>query len=137
MKHRAVIKDKSAVRSILLGIAISAALMTALAFVSSLIASATKDPVALIGPLAIGTVILTAIISSAITSRRMSDRGILYAVICALGISLLMLLVGLIASRGHLSGGVLINCLCYIGTSAVSAFVFKNRGKRSRRSRRK
>lgn len=132
MKHRMKMGEPGVIKSILIGVGLSTGLLVAFAFISALIISFTKDPTSLIGIFTIGTVILSAVISSTIISRLRKEKGLLYAVICAIIISTLMLLIGLIATGGRLSGGVPINCACYIGASALSALLFKPRGKRRR-----
>ena len=118
---------------LLLTLAINLIALVAITLLSAVIAYCTEDPLALVKPLSLAAVILSAAASGFLASRLF---GMGESVLGALIITLILFTVGLIAKRGAVEAGAVINYLSYIGTSVLFAYFATKRGRVKRRRRR-
>lgn len=134
MRHSIRKKEWTLLRTVIFGVILSPLVIFALSFIAALILSATKDPLAYFGIAGLVTLLLSSVVSATIITRVKGEGGMPAALISAAIVSLVLIVVGLIASAGKLSGGVVINCLSYIGASCVASFLFRSRGKKRHRA---
>ena len=120
-KRKGFKKEGNVFYSVLIGAAISAAIMLALSAITALIINMTSDP---LGAADIGSLIsllIGAALSGYVVARRSAESKMLTAVLSSLLFCLMLLLIGLMLGGGSLSGRVFINYLCYIGISTLFA----------------
>lgn len=94
-------------------------LTTILAWISI----STDDPTGKIGIFSLISLILSATLSGLFSSSQNPTDGVGFSVIAGLGMTLIMLLCGIIASAGKLSGGAFMNYACYLGTYALLSYI--------------
>ena len=119
---------------LLLSLLIPLGAFIALTLSVSVIAYCTEDPLSLIKPLSIAALIGSGAVGAFINSRLF---GMGHADIAALIMTLIMLTVGIIAKRGAIGIGPIINYACYMASSALFAYLATRvSGGRKRRHRR-
>ena len=101
------------------------------------ISISTVDPTGKIGIFSLISLILAAILSGLFASWQNPTDGVGFSVVSGLGMTLIMLLCGIIASAGKLSGGAFMNYGCYFGTYALLSYIgMRAKDKRKRKMRR-
>ena len=127
-------KQNSTAYRALFSLLIFSGMLIAICLVTSVAAYCTADPMALVKPLSIAALILSAVASSVISAKKF---GIATTLISALVLTIVMLSVGVIASGGKMNGGAMLNYLCYMATAALCSYLTtrapKRRPKRHRR----
>ena len=119
--------------SLLYSFLISVGIFVFISLIASVIAYATADPLALIKPLSVAALVLSAICSGYINSRLFGTwRSVLSALIMALA----MLTVGIISETGALGVGAMINFASYLASASLFAYLASRRGEKKRRRRR-
>lgn len=128
-------RGKGRVLLICLGFSVAAVIVCA--FVMSLAAMAFKNPGELVGIFSLVGLLISAMIGGVFSGRMHGEGGVLYSALVALGVTFVMLAVGLISCGGRLSGGAFMNYLCYVGVATMAALAARNAkgGKRRRRKR--
>ncbi len=117
----------------LISVGISAAVLVMCALLASALTYASKDPSGVIGAYSLAALLLGAVISGAVTSRK---GGVAHSALVTLAFAAVIMLWGLIASAGKLPGSCLMNCGCYLGVGVGSAFLFRKRERRTSKRRR-
>ena len=97
------------------------------------IAMLTDDAAAKIPLFAILTLILSAAVGGAVSTRTVSDGRLSLALLSALLASLIFMLIGTIIGKGHLPLSVFLNFIIFIGVFGLSAYLFKKRERGRRR----
>jgi hypothetical protein len=97
----------------------------------------TPDPTGKIGIFTLIMLIVSSAVSGIFTSWQNPTEKIGFSMTAALGITLVMLLIGIIISAGKLSGGAFMNYGCYFGTYALLSYLgMRAKDKRKRKMRR-
>lgn len=126
-------KDNAAYR-VAVSFLIFLGMLAAICLVTSVAAYCTADPLSLVKPLSIAALMLSAATASAISTKKF---GVAAALISSLVLTLIMLIVGVIASGGKINDGAMLNYLCYTATAALFSYLAarapKRRSKRRRR----
>ena len=117
--------------------AISALVLPAVSFILAVVANASADPSAAIGISTLVSIVLSAAISGGVCVRTCKDDGIKICTLCALFITLIMMLIGLISNRGSLPVSAVMNYVCYITVYVFASVVIGRGGGRARHRRRR
>lgn len=117
---------------LLYSLLISIGALVGMTLIASVIAYCTNDPIALIKPLSIATLIICAAAGAFVNSKLF---GMGQANVAALIVALLLFTVGIIAKRGAIGIGPLINYTCYMASSALFAYFAKRMSVEKRRRR--
>ena len=91
------------------------------------IAMMTDDAAAKIPLFAILTLILSAAVGGAVSTRTVSDGRLSLALLSALLASLIFMLIGTIVGKGHLPFSVFLNFAIFVGVFGLSSYLFKKR----------
>ena len=116
-----------------MGILLQAGLLPICVLLFCAIAYALEDPTPKLGLFSLGAFLLCAAVSASVMPRL--TGGFLPALLSSLLFALLILLGGLIGSRGHLPAMACMNLLCYMLTSAFFAFLASRKRERRHRAR--
>lgn len=108
-------------------LAISILVILLLSMISAIILGTLDDPTSLVGLFSLGSMLISAAISGVVCSRLKGDGGLSFATLVALAMVLVMLLINVILCGGRVSGGAFMNYGCYMGVSALSAFLSRKR----------
>ena len=125
--------DISAIKRLFLGAVIAMAARLLFSAIFSGIAMLTDDAAAKIPLFAILTLILSAAVGGAVSTRTVSDGRLSLALLSALLSSLIFMLIGTIVGKGHLPLSVFLNFIIFIGVFGLSAYLFKKRERGRRR----
>ena len=131
MKNKKIADN--ALKAFLISVGISALALLATAFIMALVAYSTDDPTKNVALTALVTLILSALVSGVVISRIVGDGGTKLAALSSLALILILLLVGLIVKRGGVSSAAFMNYACFVGVSAIAAYLGRKREKRRRR----
>ncbi len=130
-KHRGAAKQKSGIVLMLYELIFSGALLIALSMLSAFILSYMGNPTASIKIFSLVCLLLCAAISGFFISRR--NHSMLSSIAVSAVFTVIMLAVSLIAAKGAVGGGVLMNYLCYMLIASFSAFLGRKKEHRRRR----
>ena len=133
MKKRASSRDENVFISVLRHSGVSLAIMLVAVLIGAITVNMTKDPLAITDAVSLAVLLVSAVISGAVIGRSGRKSAMLISLLSSLFLSLILLMVGLVLSKGEISGRVFLNYLIYIGASALASRIGK-RG-RTRRSR--
>ena len=111
----------------LICLAISILVILLLSMLSAIILGTLDDPTSLVGLFSLGCMLISAALSGVVCSRLKGDGGLSFATLVALAMVLVMLLINVILCGGRVSGGAFMNYGCYMGVSALSAFLARKR----------
>ena len=103
------------------------------ALVSSVILNALSDPLSALPIASLVTLVVSAALSGGISSLIFKTKNITLSASVTLTASFLMLIFGIIASKGEFSIGAFMNCLCYVGVSILSALLTRRKRRKKRR----
>lgn len=126
----------SPLQAIILGTLFAAIAYFLMSFVVSIISFNTEDPTSLVDPMSLTALLVSGALTALVITRVCGDRGFITALLCSLMLALLLLICGLVASGGNLPLRCPINYLCYVGISALTAFLGRKRGTDRHRKRR-
>ena len=132
MSFRKNAKNESTAYKMGISLLISAGIFGAVCLIASAIAYCTADPLSLIKPLSIAVLITSAAVASFVSSKKF---GTSQSLISSLILTLLMLTVGIVASKGKMNTGALINYACYMATAALFSYLAGRTPKRKSRRR--
>ena len=122
-------------KSFLVSLGISALSLLAVAFVMALVAYSMENPTGNVALLSLVSLILSAIISGVVISRITGDGGTRLVALSSLALMLILLLVGLVIKRGGVSSAAFMNYACFVGVSALAAYLGRKSENRRRRRR--
>ena len=126
--------DISTVKRLFFGAGIAMAALVLFSAIFSGIAMLTDDAAARLPLFALLTLIISAAVGGAVSTRTVSDGRLSLALLSALFAALIFMLIGTIIGKGHLPLSVFLNFLIFVGTFGLSAYIFKKRnGGRKRR----
>lgn len=129
--------SKPAYISFLRCAAISALVLPAVSFILAVIANASADPTSAIGISTLVSIVVSAAISGAVCIRICKDDGLKICTLCALFITLIMMLIGLISNKGAIPISAVMNYICYITVYVFVSVVSRRREGASRRRHRR
>lgn len=124
-------------KALLFGILFSAALFLLSALIVAGILSVTENPTASLPLVSLGAFGCSGLLAGLILAGRQKEGGTLPAILSSLAFVLLLLLVGILMTGGHLTGRVMMNHVCYLLAASLGAFLpgmRKKKGTRRRRS---
>ena len=126
--------DISGVKRLFFGAGIAMAALLLFSAIFSGIAMLTDDAVARLPLFALLTLIISAAVGGAVSTRTVSDGRLSLALLSALLAALIFMLIGTIIGKGHLPLSVFLNFAIFVGVFGLSAYIFKKRdGGRKRR----
>lgn len=129
--------SRSVGRCFIICLGFSMVTILVLTMILAWISISTDDPTGKIGIFSLIALIIAATISGLFASWQNPTDGVGFSVISGLGMTLIMLLCGIIASAGKLSGGAFMNYGCYLGTYALLSYIgMRAKDKRKRKARR-
>ena len=121
------------VKALLLGLLFCLAAFLILSLIAGAILYATENPTASLPVVSLGAFGLSGLFSGFFLTSRRKTGSVLLSVLTALTFALLLLLVGILLTGGHLSGRVMMNHLCYLLTASLGAILAGMRGRKPRR----
>ena len=129
--------SRSVGRCFIICLGFSVVTILILTMILAWISISTLDPTGKIGIFSLISLILAATLSGLFASWQNPTDGVGFSVISGLGMTLIMLLCGIIVSAGRLSGGAFMNYGCYLGTYALLSYIgMRAKDKRKRKMRR-
>ena len=117
-------------------LAISLLGVVVLSMITAAILSASTDPTGRIGIFSLITLILSACLGGLVSSGLNPTEKPTFPLTVALGVSIVMLISGVILTAGHLSLGAFMNYGCYFGCYALLSY-FGGKGGRSKKRRKR
>ncbi|HBJ18554.1 MAG TPA: TIGR04086 family membrane protein [Clostridiales bacterium] len=126
------------IKALLLGILFSLAMFACLALIAGAVLYATEDPTSSLPMVSLEVFGLSGLFAGFFLAARRKEGGTLLSILTALAFALLLLLVGILMTGGHLSGRVMMNHLCYLLTASLGAILanmHKSAPKRKRHHR--
>ena len=121
--------NMGALSKLLTGTLISLASIVVFAVIFGLVAMMFKDATGRIPLFALMTVIFSGGVAGALVSRFITEGKLGFSLLVALLTSLIMMLVGVIAGGGSVSGAVFLNFLIFVGVFGLSSYLFRKREK--------
>ena len=121
------------VKALLLGLLFCLAAFLIVSLIAGAILYATENPTASLPVVSLGAFGLSGLFSGFFLTSRRKTGSVLLSVLTALTFALLLLLVGILLTGGHLSGRVMMNHLCYLLTASLGAILAGMRGRKPRR----
>ncbi len=125
--------DISAVKRLFLGAGMAMAALLLFSAIFSGISMLTDDAVARLPLFALLTLIISAAVGGAVSTRTVSDGRLSLALLSALFAALIFMLIGTIIGKGHLPLSVFLNFAIFVGVFGLSSYLFKKRDKGRRR----
>jgi putative membrane protein (TIGR04086 family) len=126
--------DISAVKRLFLGAGMAMAALLLFSAIFSGISMLTDDAAAKIPLFAILTLVVSAAVGGAVSTRTVSDGRLALSLLSALLAALIFMLIGTIIGKGHLPLSVFLNFAIFVGVFGLSSYLFKKRdGGRKRR----
>lgn len=124
---------KSNVGTLLLGVAFSFGVLIVTSLIFSFILIGFKNPTGSIRTASLAVFLITAAIAGFSVSRYKGNGGALLSMLASAAFIFILLGATLICSKGKVSGGILMNYVCYIMISSFTAFLAGKRKKRHKR----
>jgi putative membrane protein (TIGR04086 family) len=126
--------DISAVKRLFLGAGMAMAALLLFSAIFSGISMLTDDAAAKIPLFAILTLVVSAAVGGAVSTRTVSDGRLALSLLSALLAALIFMLIGTIIGKGHLPLSVFLNFAIFVGVFGLSSYLFKKRdsGKKRR-----
>ena len=126
--------DISAVKRLFLGAGMAMAALLLFSAIFSGISMLTDDAAAKIPLFAILTLVVSAAVGGAVSTRTVSDGRLALSLLSALLAALIFMLIGTIIGKGHLPLSVFLNFTIFVGVFGLSSYLFKKRdgGKKRR-----
>lgn len=125
--------DISAVKRLFLGAGMAMAALLLFSAIFSGISMLTDDAAAKIPLFAILTLVVSAAVGGAVSTRTVSDGRLALSLLSALLAALIFMLIGTIIGKGHLPLSVFLNFAIFVGVFGLSSYLFKKRDKGRRR----
>lgn len=125
--------DISAVKRLFLGAGMAMAALLLFSAIFSGISMLTDDAAAKIPLFAILTLVVSAAVGGAVSTRTVSDGRLALSLLSALLAALIFMLIGTIIGKGHLPLSVFLNFAIFVGVFGLSSYLFKKRDSGRRR----
>lgn len=134
-RNRNASSPRSALCRWLLGVLFCLGLFALSSLLLSMVVYATPDPAKLVAPAALGAHMLSGLIGGFVICRRQETGGFLFALLTTLFFALLLVLCGVILTKGQLPAAALMNHLCFFLTALLGAFLGRRRRGKRRHAR--
>ena len=125
--------DISAVKRLFFGAGMAMAALLLFSAIFSGISMLTDDAAAKIPLFAILTLVVSAAVGGAVSTRTVSDGRLALSLLSALLAALIFMLIGTIIGKGHLPLSVFLNFAIFVGVFGLSSYLFKKRDSGRRR----
>ena len=125
--------DISAVKRLFFGAGMAMAALLLFSAIFSGISMLTDDAAAKIPFFAILTLVVSAAVGGAVSTRTVSDGRLSLSLLSALLAALIFMLIGTIIGKGHLPLSVFLNFAIFVGVFGLSSYLFKKRDSGRRR----
>ena len=119
--------DISAVKRLFLGAGIAILSLVIFSAIFSGISMLTRDAAAHLPLFAMLSLIISAAVGGAVSTRTVSDGRLPLSLLSALLAALIFMLVGTIIGKGHLTLSVFLNFAIFVGVFGLSSYLFKKR----------
>ena len=119
---------------LLICLAISVLCILSVSFIFALISSTSNDPTGSLGIFSLSALLISGAVSGFISGKIKKEGGIGFSALMALATTLIMLIFCIIIS-GKVSGGAIMNYVCYIGVSTLMGFLATRKTGRARHKR--
>ena len=119
--------DISGVKRLFFGAGIAMAALVLFSAIFSGIAMLTDDAAARLPLFALLTLIISAAVGGAVSTRTVSDGRLSLALLSALFAALIFMLIGTIIGKGHLPLSVFLNFAIFVCVFGLSSYLFKKR----------
>ena len=116
---------------IFIGVTFSYLVLTLVSFILAFICNMTEDPARIVGIMAFVALLITAAVASFTLSRLRGEGGGILAILTAAGVVIVRIVISMLLSGTGLSD--LLDCLCYLGVSAIFGILGGRKGKRRKR----
>lgn len=133
MKNSRHTAHRTSARALFFGITVSTAVFFVCAFLSAIILSRLENPTAKLGMVSLIAFLTGGAVCAFSTAKYKGEGGFAPAMLSSLFLTLVLLLAGLIMTRGSLPLITIINLLCYLGVSALAAIIAVRRPSGHRR----
>ena len=131
-KHKSQRRERSGAKAILFGTLMSLGLLFAVSAAASFVLLRLEDPISFIGVGSLASLLISGAISAFITAKYKGEGGFLSSLFSSLIFSLVIFSAALIIGKGKLGIGLLMNILCYLLISVLSAKLATRKAKRRR-----
>lgn len=132
-KRKGTKTSKSAVGKLFSSVLFSFLLLIPVSLLSGGILLFLKNPVGSMKVASLAVLLISAAISGFSNSKRCGDGGIIFAIVSSFVFVLIMFSVSLVATKGHVSGVLFMNYVCYMLVSSLFAFLAVRRKGHKRR----
>lgn len=126
-KGRKFAKSSGKLATFMRGIIVSTAILISASFVMAAVASMSGDPTRVLGICALAALGLSAAVSGVAVCRMSGEEGLKISALCALMITLIMMLAGLITNGGKPPVSGIMNYVCYISIYIFAAALGRKR----------
>ena len=117
-KFKRFLSKENPVLKVFLCMAISALSIILLSLAFAFVANISKDPTGNLGLFSLAALIISGAIGGFTSAKIKKDSAVIFSALIAVGMALIMMILCVIIN-GKVSGGSLMNYLCYIGVSTV------------------
>jgi putative membrane protein (TIGR04086 family) len=131
-KHKSQRRERSGAKAILFGTLMSLGLLFAVSAAASFVLLKLEDPISFLGAGSLASLLISGAISAFITAKYKGEGGFLSSLFSSLIFSLVIFSAALIIGKGKLGIGLLMNILCYLLISVLSAKLATRKAKRRR-----
>ena len=131
-KHKRARASQRGIGAFAFGVLLSLGFLILFSLIASVFLTSVKSPTKNLAAVSLAVLLICALVSGFINSKRGGENGILYSVTTSFAFTLLMLIVSLIAARGKIGGMLFMNYICYMLVAAFAAFLGKKRARRHR-----
>ena len=130
MKKRKGIKtSKTAVGRIFSSVGFSFILLIPISLLFGGMLLTLKNPVGNLKIASLAVLLISGAVSGFLNSKRIGEGGVAFSVISSFIFVLVMFSVSLVMTKGHVSGILFMNYLCYMLIASFSAFLARKRQK--------
>ncbi|MBQ8690019.1 MAG: hypothetical protein IJ515_06630 [Clostridia bacterium] len=124
---------KTNASALVFGIIFTTAVFLLTALIGAAIAGGLKNPTGSIGTISLIVLMTTAAISGIAISKYKGEGGVFPSVLSSLFFTLVLLIIGLVLTKGHLPLIAVINLALFILVNTIFAYLGKKREPRRRR----
>lgn len=132
-KIRGRASEKTAINAFMFGIILTVCVFFICMLLGAFIAKSLENPNGSVGLISGAAFFVCAALCGFCISKYKGEGGVLPAALCALLFVLVLLIISLVMTGGHLPLLTLVNLVAYVAVSGISAFFGKRKDKRRRR----
>ena len=126
-------KELGLVSLIMIGAAVELGAILLVTFILAFVSSMTKDPTSLTGGLSLAALLVSGAVSGFGISKANGEGGALVGILSSVITVGIMLVIGLIASKGQMNLGAFLNLIAYMMTATLASILGKKKLKRRKR----